>query len=563
MTIDAVTERWILNRSDELAVEQGCRFDQKHADKPCEFMEKFCHLSQGRWAGQKLALIGWQRTFTQRLFGWRQRDGRRRFRRAFLMAAKKQGKSPLMSGLALYLLLMDGEQAPECYLCAVDRDQAGLIYTEAERMTQFSPALGKRVEVIPSRKIITSGHGKIVANSADSPKLDGLNASAVIFDELHRQQNRLLWDVMAYATAARTQPLTISVTTAGESEGDDEIWYEQRRYSKQVEAGVIQDTTHLGVIYAASEDDDIDDPATWRKANPSLGVTFTEDDFRRDLEEAKTSPAKLQNFKRLRLNIVCQSEEHFINLPDWDECSEWNQPEADTPLFLGLDLSSRDDLTALVGIAGSFASGFDVLCQFWLPKEGIEELEKRHGQPYRQWATEGLIKLTDGNTVDYEAVEADIVQYASSRNLIKLKADPYNGKKLCENLLNKHGLPVEYIRQGYLSLSDPTKTLLELVISRKLRHGGHRILRWHVSNAIARTDPAGNVKLDKSKRRLKIDGVAALVNAIAGAIEAGDSVEPSVYESRGPIMLDASGNMTHGSHGSLFINGMPIHRRVY
>ncbi len=153
----------------------------------------------------------------------------------------------------------------------------------------------------PARKIIMAGHGKIVANSADAPKLDGLNASCVIFDELHRQDNRFLWDVMTYSMAARTEPLIISVTTAGESESDDQVWYEQKRYSEQVEAGVIQDPTHLGIIYEASEDDDIDSPVTSRKANPSLGVTFSEDDFRRDLEEAKTSPAKLQNFKRLRL----------------------------------------------------------------------------------------------------------------------------------------------------------------------------------------------------------------------------------------------------------------------
>ena len=535
---DAVTREWTLNESDRLAVAAGCYFDPRCGEKVCEFIGRFCHLSQGRWAGKRLELIEWQRRFIMRLFSWRQPGGRRRFRRAYLQAAKKQGKSPLMSALALYLLLMDDENAPEVYLCARDRDQASLIFTEAERMCQFSPALQKRCEVIPSRKIIMAGHGKIVANSADAPKLDGLNASCVIFDELHRQDNRFLWDVMTYSMAARTEPLIISVTTAGESESDDQVWYEQKRYSEQVEAGVIQDPTHLGIIYEASEDDDIDSPVTWRKANPSLGVTFSEDDFRRDLEEAKTSPAKLQNFKRLRLNIVCQSENHFINLGDWDECSDWRQPDADCPLYLGLDLSSRDDLTALVGAAGNFRDGFDLMCLFWLPQEGVEDLERRHGQPYRQWAAEKLIVLTAGSAIDYDFIEAAIVDIATRYRLIKLMADPWNGKKLCESLLNKHGLPVEYLRQGYASLSDPTKTLLELVVSRKIRHGGHPVLRWHISNAIARSDPAGNIKLDKSKRRQKIDGAAALVNAIGAAIASGDVEEPSVYETRGALFVD-------------------------
>ncbi len=227
--IDDATKDWILNRSDELAVAQGCYFSSKHGQDVCDFIERFCVLSQGRWAGKKLSLIPWQRSFLMRLFAWRRADGKRRFRRAFLMTAKKQGKSPLMSSIALYLLLADGEQAPEIYLCACDRDQAGIIYTESERMLQYSPTLQKRCDVIPSRKTILAGHGKIVANSSDSPKLDGLNASAVIFDELHRQPDRMLWDVMQYAVAAREQPLTVSVTTAGEEQSG--IWHEELTYA--------------------------------------------------------------------------------------------------------------------------------------------------------------------------------------------------------------------------------------------------------------------------------------------------------------------------------------------
>jgi phage terminase large subunit-like protein len=206
------------------------------------------------------------------------------------------------------------------------------------------------------------------------------------------------------------------------------------------------------------------------------------------------------------------------------------------PCYMGLDLSDRNDLTALVVIVGDLQTGFDVGCRFWLPKENIAKLERQHQQPYRMWAREGYIHLTDGNTIDYQVVKAGIVELASQFNLVKLLTDPYNAKKLAEELLNVEGLPVEYIRQGYLSLSDPTKTLHELIMARKIRHGGNPILRWHASNAVARRDAAGNIKLDKEKSRRKIDGMAALVNAVGAAILHPPEV-PSVYEQRGILML--------------------------
>jgi phage terminase large subunit-like protein len=292
--VKADTELWTLNASDELAVDQGCYFSVEHADRVCKFITTFCHLSQGKWAGQRLILMPWQEQFLRKLFGWRAPNGLRRFRRAFLLAAKKSGKSPLVSAIGLYLLVGDGEAAPEIYVCACDRDQAGIIFTEAARMVEYSPSLSKKVEVTPSRKILTCRHGRLVANSSDSPKLDGLNASAVLWDEAHRQPDRQLWDVMRYATAARQQPLTIVLTTAGEEKSG--IWYELLEYSQGVEAGVIQDTSHLGVLYMADEGDDIDEPATWKKANPSMGITFSEADFKRDLDEAKANPATWRNF---------------------------------------------------------------------------------------------------------------------------------------------------------------------------------------------------------------------------------------------------------------------------
>jgi phage terminase large subunit-like protein len=173
---------------------------------------------------------------------------------------------------------------------------------------------------------------------------------------------------------------------------------------------VIPDVTHLGVIYRALPEDDLDNPATWRKANPSLGVTINEDDFQKDLAKAKNTPAELGNFLHLRLNIICRAEGKFIELSDWDKCNGWADPSPDDRTCMGLDLSDRNDLTALVVIMGNFQSGFNVGCRFWLPRENINKLERQHQVPYRTWADQGHIELTDGNTIDYGFVKAQILE---------------------------------------------------------------------------------------------------------------------------------------------------------
>jgi phage terminase large subunit-like protein len=533
--IDDATEQWTLNESDRLAVVAGCWFSVAHGERVCKFIETFCHLSQGRWAGRPLKLMEWQREFLMRLFGWRRADGKRRFRRAFLLAAKKNGKSPMLSAVELYLLLADGEAAPEIYICACDRDQAGIIFTESARMIEYSPSLQRRVEVTPSRKVITSGHGRIVANSSDSPKLDGLNASAVLWDEIHRQPDRQLYDVMEYAVVAREQPITLVISTAGEQESG--VWFELLEYSQKVETGVIQDMTHLGVIYKAEESDDIDDPATWRKANPSLGITFSEDDFRHDLEEAKGNPAKMRNFLRLRLNIVTGGDDAFLDIADWDACGgAWELHGTDAPCFAGLDLSSNDDLCAFVVIQGDLDIGFDVGVMFWLPEDNIVELERRHGQPYREWAKEGWITLTTGNRIDDSFIEAGVVEIAQRCQIKGLFIDPWNARRIGPAFAEKHGIPVMQLRQGWASLNSPTKMLWDLVGARKIRHQNNPILRWHALNAVIKLDAGGNWKIDKSKRTRKIDGLAALIDAIAAAMETPPE-EPSVYETPGNLLL--------------------------
>ena len=313
-------KQWIRNASDHFALEEGCYFDAELGESVIEFIETFCKQSKGRWVGQNLTLQEWQRDWVMRLYGWRRADGTRRFRTAYLEVAKKNGKSTVVSALANRHIVDVDDGALEIYLSAVDREQSGIVFDEAARMVKASPELASRLQVIASKGRIVDpvGHGKIQRNSADAPSKDGVNASLMIFDELHRFKTRELWDVFQYAGAAREQPLKIVITTAGEEE--EGVWFELRTHAEAVNNGTRRDTEFLGVVYRSDPQDDIESPDTWKKANPSLGVTLTEADFRQDLARAKTNPAEMQNFLRLRLNIVARSEAKFLDIAAWDAC---------------------------------------------------------------------------------------------------------------------------------------------------------------------------------------------------------------------------------------------------
>jgi phage terminase large subunit-like protein len=514
-----VAARWIRNPSDTLAISQGCWFAPAAGHRVCDFIERFCCQSKGQWAGQPLKLLAWQRDFLMRLYGWKAPDGLRRFRRAYLEVGKKNGKSTLIAAIGLYMLMADGEGAPEIYLNAVDKDQASIVFEESRRMVDASPELRGRLSIHNSinnkRLVDKTGNGVLIANSSVSDSKDGANPSCTIFDELHRQADRKLWDVFEYAGAARLQPLRISITTAGEDEGG--IWFEERSYAEKVNAGTVPDTSFLGVVYRALPADDLDSPDTWRKANPSLGVTLSESDFGRELAEARETPRKLAGFLRLRLNVISKADTVFLAAEDWTACGGPARAPQALRCWAGGDLSRSIDLTALVALWGDEEDGYDLKAWFWMPRDNVKALSTADRVPYDQWIRGGWITETPGSIVDYAWIRRTINELAEANDLAQLLLDPYNATALALELRDQDGLPVDFLRQGFLSLSAPTKHLERLVKSRKLRHGDNPVLRWMVGNAIATTDAAGNVKLDKKRSRQKIDGMSALVNAIAAA----------------------------------------------
>jgi phage terminase large subunit-like protein len=535
-----VAAKWIRGPVDRLAIEQGCYFDEEAARFPCDFIERFCRQSKGRWKGVPIELLDWQRDFLMRLFGWKLPDGLRRFRRAYLEVAKKNGKSTLVSALVLFFLLGDGEGAPEIYLNACDKDQASIVFEEAKRMVDDSPDFTRRLSIVNSkadkRILDPDGNGSIIVNSSVAASKDGLNPSATIFDELHRQPDRALWSVFEFAGAAREQPLLLSITTAGEA--PEGVWYEQREYSEKVNKGLIPDIQHLGVVYRADDKDDPENPKTWAKANPSLGKTLKADEFRAALVSSKEDPERWANFLRLRLNIICREEKRFLDLADWDACEQPPQCRRTDNWFGGLDLSSIDDLAAFAAISGDVDEGFDVIFKFWLPEDEIVALERKHKVPYRLWADAGLITLTPGEVIDYAFIRAEVNEFASDYNLVKLFIDPYNANQFSIQVREQDGLPAELFRQGYITMNAPTKELRRLVTSKRLRHDGHAIARWMASNAVTTMDESMNIKINKKKSRQKVDGLAALVNAIGAATSGDGDGGESIYESRGLTFLN-------------------------
>lgn len=535
---DTVTTQHVKSKSDEAAVKAGCYWSQEHAERVRTFFAKWLKPSKGLKAGASFELLPWQwEGVIAPLFGWRRSDGTRRYREAYIEVPKKNGKSTLVAGVGLYLTIADKEQGAEVYIAAADRGQASIIYDEAAAMVAASSSLKSRCMVTPSSKTI--GYPKttslLKALSAEAYTKEGINASAVLFDELHAQPTRELWDCLRYSGAARLQPLTISITTAGWDRHS--ICWERHVYAEKVRDGIIEDWEFLPVIYAAGPDDDWTSPDVWRKANPSLGVTIKEEDMARACKEAREQPAAENAFRRYRLNQWTEQATRWLQLEQWDKCGtafDVTELEGQT-CFAGLDLSSTVDLTALVLY---FPDSHKALCHFWIPAENARQRELRDRVPYVAWARDNFLTMTPGNVIDYRFIRQHLKEIAARYDVRQIAYDPYNARQLAMQLQEEDGLPVAEFRQGYLSMNEPTKRLHGMILSGQLQHGGNPILRWMATNAVVNSDPAGNIKLDKSRSREKIDGMVALVMAVgASQMQVVNTGAQSVYHNRGIVRL--------------------------
>jgi phage terminase large subunit-like protein len=512
----------------------GFIFDQRKADRVCKFIETFCIHSKGQWAGEPFRLMDWQRhDILEPLFGWVDPEGRRRYRTAAIFTPKKQGKSTLLSALALFFLFADGEPGAEVYSAAADRFQAGIIARECFALAKGSPYLSRNLEVVESRNTIIhrQSFSRYSVLSGDNFRAEGINASAILFDELHAQRDRRLFDALRYAGAARRQSLLISISTAGFDRGPNAIWWDQWQYAERVQADPETDPTFFGKVYAAPEQADPEkyfDPKLWKQANPSLGITVSEESFAADAAEARSRPAALNSWLRYRMNVPTQSDVRWFSPETW---ALGNIPPpvplAGRPCYLGLDLASTYDITALVALFPSDDGTFDVDCRFFIPRKNAAERELKDRIPYAQWLREGWIIGTDGDICDYGVVLQHIREYAAEHRVLGLAADRWNAAATMTQIQGD-GTEVYGFSQSFGSLSAPSKLLETLVVGQKIRMVSP-VLAWMAGNVAVQEDSNGNIRPSKKASREKIDGIVALVMALGlhstAQVKAADSWE--------------------------------------
>lgn len=500
-----------------------CHFDQATADKAVGFFAGRLRLTEGQWAGKPFILEPWQEhDIIRPLFGWKRPDGTRRYRRCYVWVPRKNGKTELAAGVALIALLGDGEPAGQVFAIAADKKQSTIVFDKATNMVRMSDALAPRLDCLKTAIYSPDLNASFKPLSGTPEGKHGLNMSGLIGDEIHEWPNDRLYTFVHQSSAARRQPIEFLISTAGEKRGYGwEIW----DYCLKVLDGTIQDDETLIVIYAADPADAWDDPATWAKANPNLGVSVKEDYLRAECAKAKELPRLENDFKRYHLNLWTEQAVRWIPLDRWDLCTgetPWQdlaESMAGEECYVGLDLSQTTDLTCrmLAFPPTTERTRWVYVPRFYVPAANIAQRVRRDRVPYDQWLVKGAIQATDGNVVDYDFVEEDLRRDAEIYRFRQVGFDPWNAMKVMLDM-QKEGMPVEQVRQGYLSLSGPSKELERQVLDQNLIHGGHPVLRWCVGNVAIETDPAGNIKPSKAKSTERIDGVAALVTALALAI---------------------------------------------
>ena len=515
-------------------------YDKDAADYAVSFIESLCH-TKGTWAGKPFELIDWQEQIIRDLFGILKPNGYRQFNTAYIEIPKKQGKSELAAAVALLLLCGDGEERAEVYGCAADRNQAKIVFDVAVDMVRLCPALAKRVKILESQKTLkylpTNSTYQVL--SADVANKHGFNTHGVIFDELHTQPNRKLFDVMTKGSGdARMQPLYFLITTAGND--TQSICYETHQKAKDIIDGRKNDATFYPVIYGADESEDWTDPKVWKKANPSLGITVGIDKVKTACESAKQNPGEENSFRQLRLNQWVKQAVRWMPMDKWDACSFQVDPEdlEGRVCYGGLDLSSTTDITAFVLVFPPVDEDdkYSILPFFWIPEDNIDLRVKRDHVPYDLWQRQGYLQTTEGNVVHYGFIESFIEKLGEKYNIRDIAFDRWGAVQMVQNLEGM-GFTVVPFGQGFKDMSPPTKELMKLTLEQNLAHGGHPVLRWMMDNIFIRTDPAGNIKPDKEKSTEKIDGAVATIMALDRAIRGGTDNGASVYDSRGILFI--------------------------
>jgi len=491
------------------------------ADRAIRFFGKYVVNTKGEWAGTPLKLEPWQVELLSDLFGTLNPDGRRQYRTSLIGIPRKNGKSTLGAGIALKLLFSDDEPGAEVYSAAADREQARIVFEMARGMVEANENLSKIAKVYRNSIVVPRTGSTYKVLSADAFTKHGLNPHGIVFDELHAQPNRELWDVLTTGQGARRQPLTVAITTAGFDR--QSLCYELYEYGQKINAGLLDDPTFYFRWYGAAEGDAWDDPATWEKANPNLDVSISRSFLESESRQAKHLPERQNTFIRLYTNVWTSANERWIDLTLWDENAGMvDEPDlADRRCYGGLDLASTSDFSAWVLVFPG-DDGVTVLPRFFLPEAALEKRSAMR-PTLERWKREGWLTVTPGDVTDFATIEAQILRDAERFQLVEFAFDPWQSELLRQRLADQ-GLLGYKCPQGMAHMSGPAKHLERLLGERRVTHGGNPVLRWMVDNTQATRDANDHIKPDRKRSTEKIDGVVALVMALAAAYREQDLV---------------------------------------
>ncbi len=515
------------------AFDEGRYFDKKSAMRAIHFIEKLKH-TKGEWAGQRFRLEPWQQFVLWNIFGWKNADGTRRFRYAYIEIARKNGKTALSAGIGLYMLFADGESRPEVYSAATVKDQAKICFSDAVEIVK---ATDLKNYLTPYRNSIVYElkGGTMKPLSSDYGTHDGLNPSCGIIDEFHAHKDSGMFDVIKSAFGARRQPLMFIITTAGFDKSG--VCYAYRENVIKVLRGVNEDDSLFGIIYTLDNKSEWDDPKMWIKANPNLGVSLSADYLADQVKDAKNRPEAVRNVMTKNVDLWVDAERTWILDDVWQKCIGTTDP-ADLKgcaCWGGLDLSNVSDITAYVLLFHE-NDRFQLLPHFWIPEEKMLEKVRKENINYDKWVATGYVTVTPGNVIDYDFVKADILRIVADYDLRTSAYDRWNSSQTIIDLQNE-GMECNPFGQGYGSMSAPTKEFEKLVLTGKIEHFGNPVLRWMLASTLVKTDPAGNIKPDKEKSTQKIDGIVAAIMALGEWMTAHANDESNPYENRGLLTL--------------------------
>jgi len=550
---DVVSGKLLLGNYARLAVERHLNdlknkdweytYSEAHANRAFNFISALRH-TKGEFAGQRFNIQPFQEFFIKVLFGWQRKDGGRRFRKAYLEIARKNGKTELAAAIAVYCFLCDNETGAEVYTAATTRDQARIAFDTAKVMLKSlkadSRTFNKLVNVLKYNCNVPSTNSKFEAVASEADTLDGLNPHYAGIDEYHSHKNSDVEQVMETGMGSRFQPLLLITTTAGFNR--ESPCYMFRKVMVDILENRKVDNSVFPLLFCLDEGDDWQDKKNWTKSNPNLGITpyisYMDDQYQKALNEGA---AKQIQFMTKNLNVWTTTSSVWIS----NSYIESTRLKVDDDIlynkkcFAGLDLASTRDIAALV-LCFPVQQGLDkphIKSYFFCPEDNVRERSLSDGVPYVQWAQDGNIIMTDGNVTDYDFIKAKVIELTTKYKIECIAFDRWNASQLVIQLTND-GANMKPFGQGFISMSAPTKEIEKMFLSNEITHDGNPVMEWMMTNVMLRFDPAGNIKIDKAKSTEKVDGPVAMVMAYAQImVEDRPTIYTSGEREQGLLML--------------------------